>query len=384
MRDPNQRAVAALWSVRGVGPKFIDELERVHGPLGALLTVPIAEWLGSVQRHAPAKEGLRGFARLEDAASALEAKLASCKYNVHFPGDDAYPPALEAIADPPRVLFAWGEVASRGPAPRVAMVGTRQPMPDFAKWFRELAEAIAAAGVTVVSGAAEGCDTAAHLGALDAGGQTWAVLGCAIEQVDPHQRQVLRRIAEQGGSVLSELPPGGRPEPATFVRRNRIISGCADVTVVGRAPKGSGALHTARRAQAQHRPLLACPGAPWDDHAEGCHALLADGAKPCSRPKDVFSALGLVVDERQPQRKWAPSEPPSDPVQRAVLDALDLHPREFDVVAAAVAASSGQVQSALLELELQGYVSVARGRRYARLPAPPGAEEPNEVSDLLC
>lgn len=384
MKNPDQRAVAALWSLRGIGPKFIDELERRHGALGVLLTVPVREWLGSVKTNAPARESLSSVATLEDAACALEAKLAKARYGVHFLGDDAYPSALATIPDPPRVLFAWGALASRGPAPRVAMVGTRQPQPDFAQWFRSLAEEIAAAGVTVVSGAAEGCDTAAHLGALDAGGETWAVLGCAIEQVDPHQRQVLRRIAEHGGSVLTELPPGGRPEPGTFVRRNRLISGCADATVVGRAPEGSGALHTAARAKDQYRPVLACPGAPWDAHADGCHALLADGAKPCWRAKDVFAALGLVVDSKAPTRRWAPDDPPAEPLQRRVLEALDLHPREFDVVAAAVSAPSGLVQAALLELELKGYVAVGRGRRYARIPPRPAVEEPNEVSDLLC
>lgn len=382
MRDRERRAVAALWSVQGVGPVTLRSLERELGPLAGLLDVPIADWLGSSAVGDAARAHLARFGTLEDAAQALEARLARCDYAVCFRGDGVFPQLLAQCDGAPPLLFHAGPLETRGPKPRVALVGTRRTDQPFLTWFRGLAEDVAAEGVTVVSGAAEGCDTAGHRGALDAGGETWAVLGCALEQADPHQARLGARIRASGGTLLSEYPPGSRPDSSTFVRRNRLISGCCDVVVVGRAPAGSGALHTAKAASQQGRVLFAVASDPWNVGAAGSHGLLTSGdARLCADAKDVLGALGLAVSKRaKRRRRRAPATPPEGLLPRKVLAALDLQPLEFDLIAAAVGAPSGDVQAALQELEIGGYVEAVKGRRYARLPA----EDPSEVSDLLC
>ena len=140
------------------------------------------------------------------------------------------------------------------------MVGTRHPEQGYLHRARAFAAAVAGAGAGVVSGAAAGVDRSCHLGALDVGGETWAFLGSALDEVDPAQARLVPLILDGGGAVYSELPPGIRASTHTFPRRNRLISGASDAVLVLRAGRHSGAMHTVAAARAQGRPILACPG----------------------------------------------------------------------------------------------------------------------------
>jgi DNA processing protein len=254
---------------------------------------------------------------------------------------------------------------------RAALVGSRTPEGGFLTWAGRLAEEVAAAGVGVVSGAALGVDRACHYGALAAGGETWAFLGSALDEVDPAQMKVAEAILGGGGCIWSELPPGTRASRTTFPRRNRLISGASDAVVILRAAKGSGTLLTRDHARAQGRPVLAVPGNPWLAEAEGANRLIQDGqARLCLGAKDVFEAVGLVAE------RVGATLPPGRPLEelglsekaRAALVALEPgRPRVLEDVLAGCGLPPLAGVTALAELESAGLLVQHPSRLYERV-----------------
>lgn len=232
-----------------------------------------------------------------------------------------------------------------------------------------MAEGLATRGVGVVSGLAQGVDTAAHMGAVDGAGETWAFLGSSIDQADSWPRDHFEPILDAGGVIWSELPPTVRADSTSFVRRNRLISGAADVVVVGRAGLKSGTAHTVEYAKRQERPLMAVPGDPGNTAAAGCLKLLQEGeAKMCRGVDDVLAALGLA-DVRGPRVvRRVMGAPPKDETSARVLAALSTASTGFDeLVARLQPMSSGAVAAALMGLQLEGWVLEKSGRRYERV-----------------
>jgi DNA processing protein len=219
--------------------------------------------------------------------------------------EDAYPPLLREIYDPPAVLFYRGVLPQSG-KPALAMVGTRKPGAASLRWAYEAARDLSLAGVLVVSGLATGIDAMAHRGALDAaagsagaGGTaapTVSVFGSSVDYVYPaSNRSLARRIVASGGLLLSEYPPGTRPAKWTFPARNRIISGLCRCTVIVEAGEKSGALITADFALEQNRSLCLA-GDPVDGaFGAGCRKLAEDGAKVVHKPVDILTELGLEI-----------------------------------------------------------------------------------------
>lgn len=217
-------------------------------------------------------------------------------------GERGYPSWLAQIYDPPFLLFVIG-AGLRGPAqapsphteeaPMLAIVGTRSPSHDGRAAARSLAREAARARVPVVSGLARGIDTEAHRGALEGGGTTIAVLGSGIDTIYPAQNRLLAaRIADSGGAIVSEYPPGVPPRQFNFPERNRIISGLARATVVVEAPERSGALITADYALDQGRDLFVHEVAQTSGRAAGARALVSDGAIVVGGMADVAAAWG--------------------------------------------------------------------------------------------
>ena len=179
----------------------------------------------------------------------------------------------------------------RAPA-LVAIVGTRAPTPYGTAQAARFARALAAAGVGVVSGLARGIDEAAHAAALEAGGDTIAVLGSGVDRPWP-AGELAERVAREG-ALVSELEPGTPARRHHFPRRNRLISGLADAVLVIEAAFASGSLITARWAADQGRTVLALPGRVDHPMARGCHRLLREGALLAEDPEDVLRELGLA------------------------------------------------------------------------------------------
>ena len=278
-------------------------------------------------------------------------------------------------------------------APQVAVVGSRRATPAGARIARRLAGELAAHGLVVTSGLAQGVDAEAHRGALDAGGRTVAVLGSSLDRVYPAAHHSLaERVAEQG-ALVSEFPFGTRPVPWNFPWRNRIISGLSLGVLVVEAAARSGSLVTARLAGEQGREVFAVPGSILNPLTAGCHRLLRDGAKLVERVEDILEELpvgdvaegaaGVPRSRPSGEDGAAPSdpgfdrgfdrgfEPRSAPApgsdEAAVLDGLDYEPASAEAIARRAGLTPEQVYPILLVLELGGSVRMDPAGRYMRV-----------------
>ena len=279
---------------------------------------------------------------------------------VLIPGDQAFPPLLAEIPDPPALLYVWGDVRLLC-QPAAAMVGSRNHTAYGAEAARLLATGVAARGAVVVSGMARGIDAVAHAAAVDAGGRSVGVLGNGFGVVYPAANRTLYERMVASGCLVTELPPGERPRAHTFPRRNRLISGLAGVTVVIEAAANSGAIITADAALEQGRAVLAVPGPITSPTSQGCNKLIQQGAKPALCAGDVLEELGLPFQDSpghrpgvNPPARAAPSN--LSPLQRTLWEALAAESHHVDVLVAGAGVDAGEVLTALTELELRGLV----------------------------
>jgi len=301
------------------------------------------------------------IARQRAAAERKEARLLTL-------GDTDYPAALKAITLPPPFLLVRGTLA-REDGLAVAVVGSRRPTAYGLKMAERLSGDLGARGVTVVSGFARGVDTAAHRGALAAGGRTVAVFGCGVDVVYPSENRGLVAEVLSAGALISEFPMGTPPLPQHFPMRNRLIAALAVGTVVVEAAERSGALITARLAGELGREVYAVPGNVSSVVSQGANRLIQDGAKLVRDWKDVVAEWPAVW--RQALRPVAESV--STPAARAegvgeakLLALLGDDPVEIDAVTERSGLPPGQVAAGLMTLELRGLVRQLPGQRYVR------------------
>ena len=209
------------------------------------------------------------------------------------PEDPAFPKKLQTIASCPRELYVRGSLPSPD-APTVAIVGSRKCSSYGRVQAFHFAKALSERGVQIVSGLALGIDTQAHLGALEGGTPTFAVLGCGVDLVYPPSNKALyERILHCKGGLLSEFPPGSAPLAYHFPIRNRIISALCDLLLVVEASEKSGSLITAGYAIEQGRTVYAIPGTIHNAYSQGTNKLLFDGAGVALSPEVLLTELGL-------------------------------------------------------------------------------------------
>ena len=294
-------------------------------------------------------------------------------------GDAAYPGGLLAIEDPPVLLYATGQLQLLQPAwpgPALAMVGSRNPTPQGEQNARQFARHLSAAGLTIVSGLALGVDGAAHDGALlavDEAGPaqrlaTVAIIGTGIDRVYPRQHRALAHRIARHGLILSEYPLGTPPLPANFPKRNRLIAGLAQGTLVVEAALQSGSLITARLAAEQGKEVFAIPGSIHSPQSRGAHALLRQGAKLVETAQDVLEELRMPTAAPAPVAD-KPGEQAATPDSdnAALLAALGADPVGFDALQARTGLPTDVLQARLLELELEGRVGRLPGGLFQRL-----------------
>lgn len=286
-------------------------------------------------------------------------------------GHRLYPPLLLATDDPPLLLYLMGPARflAQGAfpaAPCLAMVGSRSPTPQGQENARQFARALRASGLTIVSGLALGVDGAAHEGALadatdeDATPATVAVVGTGLDRVYPQRhRDLAHRIAARG-LLVSEYPLGTPPLAANFPKRNRIISGLSQGTLVVEAAPASGSLITARLASEQGREVFAIPGSIHAIQSRGCHGLIRQGAKLVESAQDVLEELqGLVPLPQPAPQAGAPNDSP-------LLAALGFDPIGLDALQARTGLDTPCLQVQLLEFELAGSVARLPGGLFQR------------------
>lgn len=293
--------------------------------------------------------------------------------------DAAYPTSLLNMADPPLVLYWQGDVSLLAHPQCLAMVGSRNPTPQGERTAHDMAKALAAAGVCVVSGLALGVDGAAHTGALDGGGATIAVVGTGLDRVYPSRHLALAHRITQQGLLLSEFPLGTPPSQSNFPKRNRIIAGLAQGTLVVEAALASGSLITARLAVDMGREVFAIPGSIHSTQAKGCHALIRQGAKLVETAQDVLEDLRFAPPvATMPAPVGAPTDgcrtrgdDTAEPLVAGppgrLLAQMGHHPLGLDELQAMTGESAAHLQAWLMELELDGHVARAPGGLFQRV-----------------
>jgi len=279
-------------------------------------------------------------------------------------GQPGFPPRLAEIAVPPIALEVAGDTDLAAPA--VAVVGSRRATPYGIAVAEQLAAGLAEAGLVVVSGLARGVDAAAHRAALEAGGRTVAVLGSAHDSLYPPEHRELARACGASGAVLTEFPPGTRPLPHHFPRRNRIIAGLTLGTLVVEAAERSGSLATARHAVDSGREVFAVPGPIGSATSAGCHALIRLGATLVTGVADILEELGLpsgfasteTGDARSREPERASPKPGAGNEAARLLDALRKRPSgvDLDTLLGATDLPVPVALAAISELERRGLV----------------------------
>ena len=309
--------------------------------------------------------------------------------------DAAYPSRLREIYNAPLLLYGKGAMPLFDDEAAVTVVGTRDRTPYGVQVAEELGYELAKQGAVVVSGLAKGIDAAAHRGALRAGGFTAAILGCGVDVVYPAENRRLYEDILATGVLLSEYPPGARPEGWHFPERNRIMSGLSLATVVVEADRDSGALITARAALEQGRDVFAVPGPIHAPQSRGCNELIRDGAGLGTCGWDILQEYHNRFAHRlHPDKAVLPELPEggagqevaeAKPVvelpvlnlaknrgsltddQVQILRALDAEEGKLtDDIAEELALPVRRVLSAMTMLEIDGYVTQQGARRFVR------------------
>ena len=373
-----------------VGPvTFHQLLSRFGTAAAALAALPDLARRGG-RRSSPRLCSISQAEREFAAHEALGARLI-------FYGEPSYPPRLTVTVDAPPVLSAVGHLELLTKK-AVGVVGARNASANGCRFARQIAAELGGSGYLIVSGMARGIDAAAHWGALGTG--TVAVLGCGIDITYPKQNLDLFAALHETGALISELPPGTRPAARHFPRRNRIISGMARGIVVVEATPRSGSLITARLAADQGREVFAVPGAAQDARGHGTNGLIRDGAVLTESAADVLAVLdnmpqSIATRGRQPISAVAlpetrnnenlgtddnadtsakdgidargPTKDPTPAVHYAIIAALGPSPTPLDDLIRASGATSSEVATVLLELELAGRVERHPGGRVSLL-----------------
>ena len=282
----------------------------------------------------------------------------------NLPGLDPSPRMLHGVGERGALLEADVDAT-------VTIVGARRATPYGLGIARELGRDLAAADVVVVSGLAYGIDTAAHRGAIEAGGTTIAVLAGGPDVIYPASAApVYRRILERGAAI-SERTPGTKPERWSFPTRNRIMAALAKVTVVVEAAQPSGSTITANAALQMGRDVGAVPGPIHSRVSAGTNALLGDGARVVSGASDVLDLLFGVGSGA-----GRPAGPAIDPELVPVLAAVEAGVQAPDAIAARTGLPAHQVAVALTRLELVGYIASSLSGLYSRTALQPPSTIP--------
>jgi DNA processing protein len=351
----------ALSIVPGLGPVSFARLLQRHGS-GRAAWEAGPSILASLERPPPeAADTLRRLRRSGPAAilRRIEMRLRGVGGRILTPLDAEYPPALRRANPRPAVLYQAGDLTAFIP-PGVAVVGTRRATGYGRSSAASIADELARSGLVVVSGLALGIDGEAHAAAIDAGGQSVAVLPSPIDRVyPPRHRELAARLLATGGALLSELPPGHLPGRPDFARRNRIIAGLAVATVVVEAPDRSGALLTAAAAVDLERELYAVPGPIDAEASRGCNRLIADHvAALVTSPAGLVIGLGgAVADGRTPVDVLSDAE-------GMVLARLLKRAASVEELAGQTQLTTGELASALTMLEARGLATSYGGATF--------------------
>jgi DNA processing protein len=358
--DPQIQAWIEFASVPGLTSTAQRKLLAAFGGPGEVLQAAAGEVAAVVGQRAA--QALREGPDSKLIARVREWQQTSGNVLITL-ADGTYPQSLLNTPDPPPLLYAKGNVELLA-GNCLAIVGARSATPGGIRDAEAFAEALGHAGLTVVSGLANGIDSAAHRGGLRTQASSIAVVATGLDKVYPaRNRELAHQIAETG-LLVSEFPLGTPPLAGNFPRRNRVISGLAKGTLVVEAALRSGSLITARQALEQGREVFAIPGSIHSPLSKGCHWLIKQGAKLVESAADVLEELGLSSSGTDTAKSTKLSLPP---VELQVLETMGFAPVDMDTLCEQLGLSVETISALLLKLELEGHISRLPGGLFQRL-----------------
>lgn len=286
-------------------------------------------------------------------------------YSINHP---LYPSKLKNIPNPPLGLYVKGIMPSFDKT-FLAMVGTRKCSEYGRRVAKKLAKELSHKGFGIISGLAEGIDTVAHIGTLEAGGFTVAVVANGLDICYPKSNNKLMKEIQDKGVLISEYPPGTKPIPGFFPARNRIISGLSEGVIVVEAGEKSGALITADLALEQGREVFAVPGSIFSSTSKGTHRLIQQGAKLVTDLDDIVSEIRTNFINNNSNRNLQYEGKIMNRLaieENIVYDCISFEPSHIDVLSVKTHYPISQLQSILTLLELKGLIQQLPGKRFVR------------------
>jgi DNA processing protein len=296
----------------------------------------------------------------------LEEDILSHDMQVITLADENYPYFLKQIYDPPIVLFVKGSLSNFNREKSLAVVGSRKASHYIKEVLKKIISELKGQDITIVSGMAVGVDSCAHQAALDNGINTIAVIGSGFDNIYPEKNRTLyKSIINSGGAIISEYFPSQKAAPWTFPRRNRIISGLSQGTLVGEAGLKSGALITAKLCLDQNRELMCIPGMVTNPNTEGTYKLIKEGAAVVTKAEDIFNQLNweLKTDFNAGNKNIEPGFLGNE---QKIYRLLDLEPKSFDTILKETNISIDELMMALTSLELEGVIKQLPGQQFVK------------------
>lgn len=356
---------AAFRTISGVGSQHLRRLIAYFGSA-------VKAWEAPTSKYIPISNTEKWVMEVVKSREMLDPErvgdaLTEQGIMIITPNETDYPRVLAELADAPPLLYYRGKL--QGDAEGLAIVGSRQATAYGKAVARILACDAVARGIVIVSGLARGIDTAAHQGAVDSGGVTWAFLGCGLDRIYPLENQKLAERILERGALISEFVPGAPPNAAHFPARNRLISGCSRGVVVVEAAQRSGALITVDFALEQGREVFAVPGPIFSEVSRGPHHLLRQGAKIVEGIEDIFNELpfwsqyvGQITLNKKTRTKEDRGS--ADKEHESILEQLSDVPLHIDQITIHSTLTGSSISLALLELQLGGKVVQLPGQHY--------------------
>lgn len=344
--------------------RLISELDSAE----AVYNAPI----GTLNKIVPLTERDREGLSCRDLSHAekIIAKCSDRKIGILTFSDSAYPQRLRETYSPPLVLYIRGKLPDVDNLPLFAIVGSRCPVLDSKSFAEDMAETLTKAGVTIVSGLADGIDTCAARGALKSG-STIAVLGTAIDNPYPRYNGDLYREIWEKGAVVSEYPPGVRTYPACFIERNRIIAALSIGVLVVQAGKKSGSLATARFCEEYGRYVFVSPGLPTREEWQGSNELLRSGAFYTVATEDILSQYESIYNFRKIEQSASVDTktvcmPAGLSHEEALIYSALVEEKRADELSAVCNLAPERVSSLLTMMELMGLVEQSGAQIFRR------------------
>ncbi|MEA1961771.1 MAG: DNA-processing protein DprA [Bacillota bacterium] len=353
-----------LHSIPGIGQKTLWNIKHGFGSFQKCFQAD-AQSLFCSKISNQSVETLLAFRKTHDPMQILD-QLNASEIKFCTIEDNQYPYLLSNIFDPPYIIYYYGKIEISQKL-CVAVVGSRAATPYGKQQANRFGGELAERQITVVSGLARGIDTQAHLGSLEAKGNTIAVLGSGLDVIYPRENEKLFNQICNEGLVVSEFPVKTIPEPGNFPVRNRTISGLSRGVLVIEAKQKSGALITADFALEQGRDVMAVPGPISSKNSEGTNRLIKQGALVVTCIEDILEEYDMNVSKSSADHFHQNELFLLDNDESIIIECMGYEPMTFDEILSVTHLRIGELSSSLIKMEVGGLIKNLPGNYYVKL-----------------